>query len=197
MRYLVSAVLAAIVACRPPAPPVPATPEGGPSTSGARPATDSVVTFMQGMIDHHAQALRMSALVPQRAARPEIRLLAERIGVSQRDEIAQMRRWLLARGQSVPARDAHAHAAMGHGHLMPGMLTQPQLDSLAAATGSGFDRLFLQGMIRHHEGALTMVAALLASRRNLDAETFRIVSEIDADQRAEIQRMQSLLRSMP
>jgi uncharacterized protein (DUF305 family) len=152
---------------------------------------------MQGMIGHHAQALDMAGLVPSRSSHPSVKLLAERIDVSQRSEIDLMRRWLRNRGHAVPAPDAHAHAAMGHGELMPGMLTQEQVLQLAAARGTGFDRLFLQQMIRHHEGALQMVSQLLAANRALDAETFRFVSDVDADQRAEIQRMQSLLRSLP
>lgn len=80
---------------------------------------------------------------------------------------------------------------------MPGMLTQQQLEQLDAARGTPFDRLFLQFMISHHEGALKMVGDLLAVQRNLDAETFRFVSEVDADQRGEIQRMQTLLKSLP
>jgi uncharacterized protein (DUF305 family) len=154
---------------------------------------------MQGMIDHHAQALEMAGLVPSRSAHPSVRLLAERIDVSQRSEIELMRRWLRRRGHAARATDAHAHAAMGagHGELMPGMLTQEQMEQLAAASGTPFDRLFLQGMIRHHEGALRMVSQLLSTTRDLDSETFRLVSEVDVDQRGEIQRMQSLLRSLP
>lgn len=152
---------------------------------------------MQGMIDHHAQALDMTALVPQRSSHPSVRLLAERIDVSQKDEIALMRRWLQSRAHAVPADSAHGHAAMGHSELMPGMLTLQQLEQLAAARGSAFDRLFLQSMISHHQGALDMVADLLAKQRNLDTETFRFVSDIDPDQRAEIQRMQTLLKSLP
>ena len=152
---------------------------------------------MQGMIAHHAQALDMAGLVPSRSSHPGVKLLAERIDVSQRGEIDLMRRWLRKRGQAVPAPDANAHAVTGHGELMPGMLTHEQLLQLAAARGTAFDRLFLQQMIRHHEGALQMVSQLLATNRNLDAETFRFVSDVDADQRAEIQRMQSLLRSLP
>lgn len=169
------------------------------TTAAAAPvaASDRVVAFMQGMIGHHAQALDMSGLVPSRSSHPSVKLLAERIDVSQRSEIDLMRRWLRSRGHAAPAPDAHAHAAMGHGELMPGMLTEVQLQQLAAARGTGFDRLFLQQMIRHHEGALQIVSQLLATNRNLDAETFRFVADIDADQRAEIQRMQSLLRSLP
>ena len=139
----------------------------------------------------------MTKLVATRSSHPGVKLLAERIDVSQKDEIALMQRWLRSRGHAVPDHDAHAHAVMGHGELMPGMLTREQLEQLAAERGSPFDRLFLQQMIRHHEGALQMVARLLATNRNLDAETFRFVSDVDADQRGEIQRMHSLLRSIP
>jgi len=139
----------------------------------------------------------MTKLVPARSSHPSVKLLAERIDVSQKDEIVLMQRWLRGRGHDVPDDDAHVHAAMGHGELTPGMLTREQLEQLAAERGPPFDRLFLQQMIRHHEGALQMVARLLATNRNLDAETFRFVSDVDADQRGEIQRMQSLLRSIP
>lgn len=155
------------------------------------------VPFMQGMIGHHAQALDMAALARERATHPALRLLAERIQVSQKDEIALMQRWLRSRGHPIPDADAHVHAAMGHGDLMPGMLTAAQLDAITAARGSAFDRLFLEGMIRHHEGALRMVADLMAATSALDAETFSFVSDIDADQRAEIRRMKTLLPSLP
>ena len=168
------------------------------SRAVAAPATapqNPVVRFMQGMIGHHAQALDMAALVPRRSSHPSVKLLAERIDVSQKDEITLMRRWLQKREHVLPAEVSHA--AMGHGELMPGMLTQQQLARLAAARGSAFDRVFLQSMISHHQGALEMVADVLAQQRNLDAETFRFVSDVDADQRAEIQRMQTLLKSLP
>ena len=176
------------------------TPASAPTIQprpGAPDTVDAVVRFMRAMIGHHAQALVMTELVASRSVHPSVKLLAERIDVSQRDEIALMQRWLRSRGQPEPASDAHVHAAMGHGELMPGMLTRQQLEQLTAARGSAFDRLFLQQMIRHHEGALEMVSRLLATNRNLDAETFRFVSDVDADQRAEVQRMQSLLRSIP
>ena len=73
-----------------------------------------VVAFMQGMIGHHAQALEMARLVPSRSSHPSVKLLAERIDVSQKNEIVLMRRWLRSRGHAVPDDDAHVHAAMGH-----------------------------------------------------------------------------------
>ncbi len=164
--------------------------------------------FMQGMIGHHAQALVMAALVPERTATPALRALAERIDVSQRDEIAAMRQWLADRGEPVPdstgalpgAAGAHAghdaHAGHGAG-AMPGMLTPVQLDALSAARGAAFDRLFLQLMIQHHEGALVMVRDLLATPGAArEAQTFAFVSDVDTDQRAEIARMQAQLQQL-
>ena len=149
---------------------------------------------MQTMIPHHAQALEMTGLVAARSARQDIRTLAERIAVSQVEEIAAMERWLRARKFEVPAKDAHVHAASGHGELMPGMLMATELERMARASGPEFDRLFLTYMIRHHEGALTMVRQLFSSPGAAqDPEIFRFATDVDADQRAEIRRMQSLL----
>ena len=152
-------------------------------------ATD--VRFMQGMIGHHAQALEMTALLPSRTKRDDMRLLAQRIELSQADEIAMMQRWLRARAQSVP--DPHAH----HDHtgaLMPGMLTPDEMRRLGAATGKEFDRLFLEFMIKHHDGALTMVNDLFATAgAGQEPEIFAFASDVDADQRIEIDRMSALL----
>jgi uncharacterized protein (DUF305 family) len=153
---------------------------------------------MQHMIGHHAQALEMTKLVPARTSREDLRLLAERIEVSQRDEIAQMRQWLAHRGEAPPAPDAHQHAAMGHGPSMPGMLTAAELEQLAAASGTGFERLFLEKMIRHHEGAITMVRRLFGTPGAAqETETYRFATEVEADQRAEIARMRALLSRLP
>jgi uncharacterized protein (DUF305 family) len=183
---------------------------GGPAgaPAGARAAgrhTAADAEFVRGMIGHHAQARTMTALVPGRAARPGVRLVAERIAVSQADEIAIMRRWLADRGEPAPDSAAGARAAHG-GHAgadhaaahpaMPGMLTAAELARLAAARGAEFDRLFLTYMVRHHEGALTMVARLLATPGAAqEPETFGLASDVDADQRAEIARMRALLRA--
>ena len=149
------------------------------------------VEFMQGMIGHHAQALEMTALVSSRTSREDLKKLALRIEVSQADEIKMMQRWLQVRGQSVPGpHDMHMHGAT----LMPGMLTPEQMNALAAAKGTEFDRLFLEGMIRHHGGALTMVHDLFVSPgAGQEADIFGFASDVDADQRAEIDRMRSML----
>jgi len=138
------------------------------------------------MIVHHAQALVMTELVPERTDNEQIRLLARRISDSQVSEIDMMRSWLERRDE--PVEDAHAQ----HGAPMPGMLTDAELDSLRAARGDDFDRLFLDYMIRHHEGALTMVSDLFAAGGGGEPEVFQLASHVDADQRAEIERMRRM-----
>lgn len=171
------------------------------ATSSAAPAiTAADVSFMQDMIGHHAQALEMSALVRSRSTQPSLRVLAERITVSQTDEIAMMQQWLRARGLT-PAGGAghdthmpgmHDMAAMPA--MMPGMLTPAQMQALRRARGAAFDRLFLEGMIQHHEGALTMVRSLLAVPGAAQESSInRFVTDVDTDQRAEIQRMRAML----
>jgi uncharacterized protein (DUF305 family) len=159
--------------------------------------TPADVRFMQGMIHHHAQALEMTSLLRTRTRRDDMRTLALRIEVSQLDEIAMMRQWLEARGQPAPA----VHAGQAHGSaaptLMPGMLTAEEMATLTAATGEQFDRLFLSGMIKHHGGALTMVQELFAtSGAGQEAEIYAFASDVDADQRMEIDRMSGMLKEL-
>jgi uncharacterized protein (DUF305 family) len=161
--------------------------------SGVR-ATAADVRFMQGMIGHHAQALEMTALVASRSSREDMRLLGQRIALSQADEIAAMRQWLQAWGQALP--DPHAHHAPG-APLMPGMLTDEEMRQLEEARDEGFDRLFLEYMIRHHEGALVMVEQLFSSAGAAnEPEVFAFASDVDADQRMEIERMGAMLKEM-
>jgi len=156
--------------------------------------TAADVRFMRGMIAHHAQAIVMTDLLKTRTNRPDMLLLAERIDVSQKDEILSMQRWLASRGEDVPSADASHHMAAGHMQRMPGMLTDEELAQLAKSTGAEFDLLFLQDMIRHHEGALKMVADLFATGGSAqEPQLFAFASDVDADQRAEIARMRSLL----
>jgi uncharacterized protein (DUF305 family) len=153
--------------------------------------TDADVRFMQGMIGHHAQAVEMTTLLATRTNREDMRKLALRIETSQSDEIKMMQHWLEVRGQTVPGPHAmHMHGAT----LMPGMLTPDEMSRLAAAKGAEFDRLFLEGMIKHHGGALTMVEELFATPgAGQEAEMFAFASDVDADQRMEIERMRAML----
>jgi uncharacterized protein (DUF305 family) len=162
--------------------------------SAALPHTAADTKFMQGMIPHHAQALEMAALVYTNSSSEDMKRLAKRIEVSQVDEIGMMKGWLTARRESLP--DEHAHHAGDHA-LMAGMLTQAEMKRLASAKGVEFDRLFLEGMIKHHQGALTMVKELFATpRAGQDAEIFAFASDVDADQSMEIDRMAAMLQAL-
>lgn len=177
----------------------PAMAQSAPVGERGRPRhTEADVRFMQGMIPHHAQALDMTALVPTRSTRREIVLIAERIEVSQADEIAWMTRWLQDHDAEAPSLDAPHHHGDEHHALMPGMLTPEEMAQLEEATGPAFDRLFLQFMIRHHEGALLMVTDLFATPGAAQVtEVFRFASDVEADQQAEIGRMRALLDVPP
>jgi uncharacterized protein (DUF305 family) len=178
---------AACVPAAPPAAALPPEPRAAEEQPRAHPAD---VRFMHGMIAHHAQALEMTALVPGRATRADLGLLAERIEVSQRDEIAMMQRWMRARGQDTAAVHGHHHHAHG-----AGMLSPEEMAGLGRATGADFDRLFLELMIRHHEGAVEMVRELFASPgAGQDPEIYQIAADVESDQLVEIARMRRMLQ---
>ncbi|HEX6694642.1 MAG TPA: DUF305 domain-containing protein [Longimicrobiales bacterium] len=151
--------------------------------------TPADVRFMQDMIVHHMQAVHMTELAEQRATRDDVRTLSRRIAASQSGEIDLMERWLTARGEPVSAASKDG----GHAH-MPGMLTPAEMDLLERASGVAFDRLLLESMIRHHQGALTMVAGLRArDNSGVEPELHQFLSSVDTDQRAELARMRALL----
>ena len=163
--------------------------------------TDADVHFMSAMIGHHAQAIVMSRLAPTHAASSSVRILAERIINAQQDEIATMQRWLAARHQPVPeARPKGMMMKMNgveHEMLMPGMATEAQMKQLAAARGNEFDRLFLSLMIRHHQGAVSMVNELFSTYgAGQDETVFKFASDVNVDQSTEIARMQKMLASI-
>jgi uncharacterized protein (DUF305 family) len=199
------ALAAAVAACAPaqaqsggpapaPAPQPPAAAAPAPAATRARGVVDADVQFVHGMIGHHQQALTMAAMAPTHGASERLQLLAKKIDLSQRDEIASMTSWLAARRLPAPAAAGHEH----HAAHMPGMLTPEQLAQLDAARGADFDRLFLTYMIQHHQGALTMVEQLFAAPGGgQEAELFQFASDVDADQRAEIHLMQQMLNSLP
>ncbi|RZJ32665.1 MAG: DUF305 domain-containing protein [Brevundimonas sp.] len=224
MSYLAGLLVAALIAPQS-APPIfqPGAP-GAPSriiTAGqalelARTSyTAEDVRFMQHMIVHHAQAVEMVGLLETHGSHARVKLLGHRIALSQEAEMELMRDWLDARGQSTGMQDDHAgHANMNHGGmdhsahaghamapsetpLMPGMLSPAQMARLAAARGGDFDRLFLTGMIQHHQGAIDMVSELMehpdAARDTLLSD---FTNSVVADQSTEILRMQSLLSDL-
>jgi uncharacterized protein (DUF305 family) len=159
------------------------------------PWTEADVRFMSNMIGHHAQAIEMSRLAPERAGGNNIRILAERIIAAQEDEIATMQQWLRDRGEPVPEVHAGHHA--GHGPPMPGMATPEQMARLAAARGPEFDMLFLNLMIQHHQGAVNMVSELFGSYgAGQDETVFKFASDANVDQATEIARMQKMLEGL-
>jgi uncharacterized protein (DUF305 family) len=165
-----------------------------------QPYSAADVDFMQGMIPHHAQAVLIAGWAGSHGARPDVRTLCERIVVAQRDEIAFMRNWLRDRGQAVPAADATHHRmkmnGIEHDMLMPGMLSAEELAALDKARGPDWDRLFLVAMIKHHEGALKMAEDLFAAYGALqDDDVYKFVSDLQADQSTEIERMQKMLEA--
>lgn len=154
--------------------------------------TEADVAFAQNMIPHHEQALVMIDLVDARADGADLRKLTERMAISQQDEIAQLEGWLTDRGEEQPG--AHHEHGGGHHGLMPGMLTDAELAQLRGARGARFDRLFLQYMIRHHEGAVIMVQGLLnEAAGGQEPAIFQLAQHIASDQAIEISRMKHLL----
>jgi len=157
------------------------------------------VDFMSGMIPHHAQAVLIAGWAPSHGARPDVQRLCERIVVAQRDEITLMSNWLRERGITPPSPDAKGMkmAGMDHEMLMPGMLNDEQLKQLDAARGSDFDRLFLEAMIRHHTGAISMVEDLeKVDGARQDEVVFRFSQDVYADQTTEIERMEKMLATV-
>ncbi|MES3036021.1 MAG: DUF305 domain-containing protein [Gemmatimonadota bacterium] len=150
--------------------------------------TEADVRFMQMMIAHHAQAVVMSRMAGARGASPRVLKLAQKIDLAQAGEIALMQDWLRAYAQFVP--DTSSWRTMS----MAGMLTAQELAELESSRATDFDRLFLQRMIRHHEGALSMVADLLKTPRaaqEVDINVF--ANDVETTQTAEIGLMRQML----
>ncbi|MEV5729206.1 DUF305 domain-containing protein [Streptomyces pharetrae] len=142
------------------------------------------VDYARMMIEHHSQALEMTALAPDRAASAQVKKLAGRIAAAQEPEIDVMEAWLDQHGRTETA-EGHEHRAM------PGMATESQLSSLRAARGQAFDQLFLTLMITHHEGAITMAADAKAQGNNVKIE--EMADDVIAQQTSEITRMRRML----
>lgn len=188
------------------------TAEAAEAGGGTGDYVQADVNFMQGMIHHHAQAVVMARMAPTRAGSPGVRRLTSRILNSQKTEISVMSDWLRDRGESVPeiaalardtAEDGRAYGPGNPGPIqgwdegpqMAGILSDAQMRELDAARGDEFDRLFLEYMIEHHAGAVTMVENLVASPGGAREESvFRLASGIRSDQAMEIDRMRQMLR---
>ena len=165
------------------------------------PYTQADVSFMSGMIGHHAQAIVMSRWAPTHGASPSVLTLASRIINAQQDEIVTMQRWLRDRQRPVPEATAMGMKmtmdGMEHVMLMPGMLTEAQMKDLDEARGPEFDRKFLTYMIQHHRGAVSMVKDLFATYgAGQDETVFKFASDVNVDQTTEIARMEKMLAAL-
>jgi uncharacterized protein (DUF305 family) len=192
-----AAMASSIAACSGAVPEAALAPS--PATTVETPATaDPDVVFIRDMIVHHGQALELARLARDRSAREDVRLLALRIELSQRDEIELMRRLLRARGVEEDGHSALRHDQISGGrHEDYGMIAADEFVALEAARGETFDSLFLALMVRHHEGAVRMVADLFATETGgQDSAIFRLASSIESDQRAEIDRMRAIIDRM-
>lgn len=158
---------------------------------------DADVTFAQDMIPHHAQAIVMSKMASKRATDPDLRQLAADIQAAQGPEIEQMSGWLEAWGEDVPDgmgmdgdHDMGDMGPMMDGD-MPGMMSDRQMMNLDKSSGSTFDRMWLQMMIRHHEGAIDM--AKVEQKNGRSTEAIELATTIESAQAAEIALMKSML----
>jgi uncharacterized protein (DUF305 family) len=198
---LFSAVLLAVVtgtACSSATAGSGSTTASPPSMQAPQLVNGGDVEFMTGMIPHHAQAILISKWAPTHGASAELQRMCERIIVSQSQEIGIIQGWLRERGKPVPAADATHHrmtmGGMTHDMLMPGMLSPEELAKLDAARGNDFDKLFLEYMIKHHNGAVSMVDELIKKNGGgVDELVFKMAGDIYADQTTEVDRMQKML----
>ncbi|WP_028662427.1 DUF305 domain-containing protein [Saccharomonospora iraqiensis] len=147
--------------------------------------TEADIRYMRMMIPHHEQAVTMTDLVPDRVHDDAVASLAERIAVTQAGEIDAMQAWLDRNAPEGGDGQDHAHGRM------PGMATPEQLDALRAAEGAEFDRLFLELMITHHEGALTMAENYLPD--GVEPNALHMAQEVITTQTAEIETMNGML----
>ncbi|MFI6863038.1 DUF305 domain-containing protein [Streptomyces sp. NPDC050421] len=147
------------------------------------------VRYVQLMIQHHAQALELTGLVPTRSRSATVKRLAERITAAQQPEIGAMEGWLTRHGRSGQSEQSEQSGKHDHG-AMPGMATAAQLQKLGAAKGTAFDQLFLKLMITHHQGAITMATEVLSEGNNVQVE--EMADDVVAQQTTEIGRMRAL-----
>jgi uncharacterized protein (DUF305 family) len=209
--FLSAASAASGQLAKPPTDSAPVVQPGAPGQSSktlpantripVRALAEADVSFMQGMIMHHSQAVEMTDLLRTRSRNKALQELGKRISISQTDEIQFMKQWLEDRGKptSMPMGDMKGMAGMDHTKMtsmpmMPGMLTAQQMQALSKATGRAFDHLFLTGMIQHHTGALVMVQDLFdVPDAGQDNVLFDFATDVDNTQRAEINIMQDML----
>lgn len=166
------------------------TPTGTPAPSGE--VNDADVTFASQMIPHHQQAIQMAEMAGRKATTPEVKKLAAAIKAAQGPEIQQLSSWLTAWGKPIPSPK---HGGHDMSEPMPGMMTEDEMSQLGNSTGSMFDRMWTEMMIKHHQGAVTMAKAEQTKGKN--AQAIALAKKIETDQNSEIATMQRLLGRLP
>lgn len=194
LAALVLAALLSLAACGGDDSSPGATSDDSSAGASSEDFNDADVTFATEMIPHHQQAVEMAELAADRADSPEVRQLAEDIEAAQDPEIETMTQWLRDWGQEAPSGSMD-HGDMGHGdpEEMPGMMDETEMGRLTESEGAAFDRMFLQRMVEHHEGAIEMARTEQANGENPDAVA--LAEQVEADQEAEIAKMKELLGS--
>lgn len=165
------------------------------SSDSAAAFNDADVTFAQQMIPHHEQAIEMAQMAQGRASSGDVLELAADIETAQDPEIDTLQGWLEAWGEEVPSGEVdgmdHGDMGDGSGGSMSGMMDEDEMNDLMAASGTDWDRMFLEMMIEHHEGAVEMAQVEVDQGENRDAVA--LPEKIISDRRAEITQMQELL----
>ncbi|MGW7459438.1 DUF305 domain-containing protein [Streptomyces sp. NPDC054797] len=170
--------------------PPPAT-ASAPATVPAGEHNQADVTFAQGMIPHHRQAILMSEMAQTHAHSDDVKALAAKIKKAQDPEITTMTGWLKAWGERVPTGMNGMDGGDHDGSGMPGMMDNQRMDQLRGASGTGFDTMFLTMMIEHHEGAIDMAKTEKIKGTYGPAKT--LADDIITAQTAEIAQMKTIL----
>ena len=163
-------------------------------TSATTPASefnDADVAFASHMIPHHQQALQMASMAGYMATTPEVKQLATAINAAQDPEIKLMSGWLTTWGKPIPSPQHGGHGA----DEMPGIMTEDEMSELGKAKGSMFDRMWIQMMIKHHQGAVTMAKTEQATGK--DPAAVALAKKVESDQNREIATMKRLLGQLP
>jgi uncharacterized protein (DUF305 family) len=155
---------------------------------------DQDVTFAEDMIPHHGQAVDMAAMAPERAQNARVKSLAQQIRSAQQPEIDTMNGLLTSWGKKTVAASGEGSAHAGHGESMPGMMSDSDMKKLEATNGATFDRMFLEMMIEHHQGAVQEAEKEVAKGEDTAAKT--LAQTIITTQKAEITEMESLLKQV-
>ena len=178
-------------------------PQGSESSASAQPAgfNDQDVEFATNMIPHHQQAVEMAGLVPDRSTNPAVLKLAADIAAAQGPEIETLKVFLVQWKEGTdttpetPETSGSPDSHEGHGGMDPmemqGMIDAAAIANLASLKGPEFDKLWMQSMISHHEGAIEMANAEIAGGVNVDAKN--LAQQIVAAQQAEINQMKQML----